>query len=102
MGRAKYTAITQRVKREVAERDSGLCILCGKVGMPNAHVVNRSQGGLGIAENIVTLCAVCHAEMDNGWNGMVYRDACKDYLRGIYPDWNEEDVKFNKWKGVTE
>ena len=34
--------------------------------MPNAHYISRAHGGLGIEENIVTLCLDCHNNYDNG------------------------------------
>ena len=44
------------MKRQVLERD-GRCVICGaNDGQPVAHIVARSHGGLGIPENIVTLC----------------------------------------------
>ena len=100
MNRAKYAAISPQVKKIVEERDGGLCIICGTIGFPTAHVVNRSQGGLGIEQNIVTLCPCCHAEMDNGKDGRIFRITCEAYLKGMYPGWSKEKVKYDKWKGV--
>lgn len=41
-------------------------------------------GGLGIPENIVTLCPVCHFEEDHGKNTKVYEKFIENYLKSIY------------------
>ena len=66
--RARACDISQKVKAAVWERDGGCCVICGRrdTAAPNAHYIRRSRGGLGIAENIVTLCAECHRRQDNG------------------------------------
>ena len=59
--RAKACDISKKVKDRVWERDGGRCIICGSpYAMPNSHYIRRSQGGLGIEENIVTMCLCCH------------------------------------------
>ena len=63
--RTKALSITPKVKKTVYERDGGRCVLCGSPhGLPEAHYIPRSRGGLGIPENIVTLCRNCHRELD--------------------------------------
>ena len=56
--RSKATDIPMSVKKKVWERDCGRCVVCGNHCnvMPNAHYIPRSKGGLGIEENIITLC----------------------------------------------
>ena len=55
--RTKACDIPQVVKQKVWERDNHRCVICGNPqAMPNAHYISRAQGGLGIAQNIVTLC----------------------------------------------
>ena len=44
--RTRAPAIPAEVKRRVYERDKGRCVLCGRPGNPEAHVISRSQGGL--------------------------------------------------------
>ena len=78
------------------ERDNFRCIICRMPGDPVAHVVNRSQGGLGIEENIVTLCKRCHEEMDNGKNGKTLRAIAEAYVRELYPGWDREKVIYKK------
>lgn len=109
----KETGISPKVKAEVMNRDSWdgwcCCILCGKpypYAQPNAHVVRRSQGGMGIVQNIVTLCHKCHRAFDDG-EGLDHvgegatqetiKEEIISYLQRFYPDWNEDDMKYRKW-----
>ena len=71
--RSKATDIPQKVKQAVWERDGGRCVICGNTHnvMPNAHFISRANGGLGIEENVVTLCTEltpnkCHRKYDFG------------------------------------
>ena len=95
----KATAIPQRVKDAVWARDGGMCVLCGREGLPNAHVVRRSQGGRGIEQNVVCLCQNCHRQFDEGRPEIRWyaRQRIEEHLREFYPDWNEEDMTYKKW-----
>lgn len=109
----KKTAIPASVKAAVAARDCvngpATCIICGAPGGPHCHIVRRSQGGKGVPENIVTLCGECHYAFDEGLFMARLRplgfetqaDVMKyiiDYIKGFYPDWTEEKVKYKKWE----
>lgn len=99
---AKAVDIPQSVKCEVWERDDHRCVLCGSpYAMPNAHYIARSHGGLGIPENIVTLCLVCHDRYDNSTERTYLRQELRAYLKGIYPDWDEETLVYHKWRRKT-
>jgi 5-methylcytosine-specific restriction endonuclease McrA len=91
----KATNITPAVKREVMERDGGLCIVCGAPGDPVSHVVRRSQGGLGTVQNIVTHCHDCHFKFDN--YDQHTRIATFRYIKEKYPGWTEDSVKYSKY-----
>ena len=95
--RTKATNISKKVKEIVYARDNGMCIVCRKQGLPNAHYVRRSQGGLGIEQNIVTLCLKCHNDFDNGLKRKEIENIIKEYLKSKYPEWNEKDLIYNKW-----
>lgn len=100
--RAKAVDISQKVKQLVWERDGGRCIICGsRQAMPNAHYKSRAHGGLGIPENVVTLCTMdgCHRKYDFGTReereeigGQI-----REYLMNYYPDWDEEKLIYNKY-----
>lgn len=97
--RTKATAIPPAVKAKVAERDGYRCLRCGaycRVG--NAHYIRRSRGGLGIEENILTLCDGCHSvydqsqQNDSGEWYLFFRE----YLSSKYPGWEESKLIYTK------
>lgn len=95
--RAKATDIPQKVKRAVWERD-GHCVFCGNpYASPNAHYISRAQGGLGIEENVITLCACCHDRYDNSIDRKSMREFFRDYLKSKYPNWKEEDLYYKRF-----
>lgn len=94
--RTKALAISKAVKQKVYDRDNGCCIICGRPGAPNAHYISRAHGGLGIEENIVTLCANCHRRYDQSTERLSLGRVIADYLRGKYPDWTPTDLIYRK------
>lgn len=94
----KATAIDRKTKETVYERDKGLCIICHRPGLPEAHYIRRSQGGLGIPENIVTLCRECHREFDEGRKHSEYKEKIKNYLERFYPDFDDYNRIYHKYK----
>lgn len=94
--RTKATAITPQVRKRVEERDNHCCIFCGRLGRGEAHFIKRSQGGLGIEQNIVTVCRACHHQMDDGFARELYLIKAENYLKGIYPGWDKEDLVYKK------
>ena len=99
--RAKATDISYKTKQKVWERDNQCCIYCGKSGygvMPNAHFISRKNGGLGIEQNIVTLCFDCHYKYDFGGKEISssYRKYIRNYLSEKYENWREEDLIYEK------
>jgi 5-methylcytosine-specific restriction endonuclease McrA len=95
--RTKATSIPKKVKEKVWERDGRLCVICGRPGNPWCHFIPRSQGGLGIEENVVTLCNECHAAMDNSTQSKALRMMAEEYLKSKYPSWNKEKLVYTKW-----
>lgn len=94
--RTKALEIPPKVKRLVFERD-GCCILCGSnQGQPVAHYIARSQGGLGVEQNIVTLCHECHRRYDNTADRPHLREMIAAYLKGKYEDWDEKNLYYRK------
>ena len=92
-------SIPPEVKAQVWERDGGRCILClSPNAAPNAHYLPRAHGGLGVPENIVTLCPQCHAQYDNSAARPCLREEIREYLAGCYPGWNEENLVYRKWE----
>ena len=95
--RTKACAISKKTKEAVYRRDMGSCIFCGAPGLPEAHVIARSQGGLGCKENIVTVCRKCHDKMDNSEQRQQMIGHAVSYLKLFYPDWNSKDFVYDKW-----
>ena len=96
--RSKACDIPQAVKEKVWFRDDCRCIICGNAqAMPNAHYISRAHGGLGIPENIVTLCCSCHFKYDNTIARPILGAYIKNYLQGIYgADWDEKKLTYKK------
>ena len=89
--RTKATSISKEVKEKVYERDGGICIFCHRAGLPEAHVISRAHGGLGIETNIVTACRFCHNKMDNSTDRDIFLAAAVTYMKLHYPEWKAED-----------
>lgn len=87
------------VKAAVYERDGGCCILCGRPGDPVAHFIPRSQGGLGVEQNILTLCYLCHRLYDESSQRRAIREELRGYLQGKYPNWDETGLIYQKYGG---
>lgn len=82
----KDTDISPEVRKKVLARDSWdgcpCCILCGKPLMQGAHlhhVIERSRGGKGTEDNLVTLCFNCHSRYHNTYDPAM-RAFFEDYL----------------------
>lgn len=95
--RTKALEISRETKAKVYERDGGCCVWCGSpAGQPNAHFIARSQSGLGIEENILTLCWPCHLDYDQSRSRPRMREFFRDYLKSKYPNWDENKLYYNK------
>ena len=106
MNRTDALAIPRKVKKAVAARDSvdgwPCCILCGRpaptydpLSFSCAHYISRAQGGLGIEENILTLCPCCHRQYDGVERNML-RPILRRHLRENYENWNESELTYRK------
>lgn len=98
--RTKATGISPLMREAVYRRDKGRCIFCGSTyGLQCAHYIARSQGGLGIAQNLAMLCVNCHTALDNG-NNTELRNLIKwrfeSHLKACYPNWNESKLRYRK------
>ena len=98
MAMSDYTKIPKWVKVKVWERDNMRCVVCGQVcDISNAcsHIVRRSQGGMGIPENIVVHCYYCHQRYDA--YDEYTRNRTLDYIKIRYPGWQESEVTFHRY-----
>ena len=105
--RTRALGITIRVKEEVADRDSfdghPCCILCGlpapvnnRLAFSCAHYISRAQGGLGVEENVLTLCTECHRRYDQTTERAMLKPFFGRYLKEHYPDWDESKLVYKK------
>ena len=107
--RTKALQFPAIVKLNIIERDCG-CVFC-RIGfhmkstdpfqykiLDCMHIVNKSQGGLGIEENGVTGCRYHHSLLDNGNKG--FRETMlayiESYMKSIYPEWDKENLVYKK------
>lgn len=91
------TSISKKVKDRVFERDGGMCVLCGRRGLPEAHYIPRSHLGLGIEENIVTLCRECHDRLDHSPDRKKLLLMVKHYLMSQYDEWDESKLIYRRF-----
>lgn len=95
----------RKAKIEISQRDSvggwPCCVYCGAaapapLAWSNAHFIARSQGGLGITENGLTLCPECHRRYDQTTDRMRMREYFREYLREHHEDWSEDALTYGK------
>ena len=101
----KARDFSRKAKEQIAERDSiegwPCCVFCGAaapapLAFSNAHFIARSQGGLGIPENGLTLCPECHRRYDQTTDRKKMREYFREYLKSKYENWSEEALIYRK------
>ena len=99
----------RKAKTAISERDSidgwPCCVFCGlaapaPLAWSNAHYIARSQQGLGIPENGLTLCPVCHGRYDQTTDREQMREYFREYLKGKHKDWSEDALVYRKGESV--
>lgn len=105
--RTKATNISPKVKQKVWERDQGRCVICGNNYnvMPNSHFIRRSQGGLGIEQNVFTACTnftpnKCHTRWDQYKCTPEEIQRVKNHFKSHYENWNEKDLIYDKFSRI--
>lgn len=95
--RATFTDIDTKSRDNVHDRDSYRCVYCGRTDkmIELAHYINRALGGLGVPQNLISLCVDCHREYD-GTGRHEMRGFLKKYLQTIYRDWDESKLIYRK------
>ena len=99
--RTKALEIPTKVKRAVYDRDGRCCVWCGSpYGLPEAHFIPRAKSGLGIEQNVLTLCRRCHRRYDFGSSAEreEMRIEFVKHLKGKYPDWDEGNLVYRKYE----
>lgn len=97
----------RKAKVAISERDSidgwPCCVFCGlaapaPLAWSNAHYIARSQGGLGIPENGLTLCPACHRRYDQGSGRDEMRGYFRNYLQDHHPEWDERKLYYRRYQ----
>lgn len=95
--RSRDCDISPISRNEVLRRDDCCCIICGtKKDLQIAHYISRARNGLGIPENLVTLCYKHHFQYDNGKFHLEIKKRIENYLQAHYPDWNNINLIYRK------
>jgi 5-methylcytosine-specific restriction endonuclease McrA len=100
--RTLATDISQKVRAKVFERDNGCCIICGARADDYAHVISKAPSGigsgLGIPENVVCLCRICHTRYDSRKKHITTEDDIKiaEYMTEQYNGWNKMNLVYKK------
>ena len=109
--RTKELQFSTQTKQELLERDKG-CFFCQRgihmIGsLPSdrsildpMHIVNKSQGGLGVLQNGVIGCRWHHTLLDNSSFNEEMRTIAENYLEVLYPGWTRESVTYKKYKDL--
>lgn len=94
---SKACDISDKVRKQVLERDGYCSILSGKrENIQIAHYISRARLGLGIPENLVCLTAQEHYDFDNGNKHKEIKTFIENYLKYHYPDWDEKKLVYKK------
>lgn len=57
----------RKLRRQIPERDGWRCQTCGRMqNLQIHHLSLRSQSGADEEQNLITLCAECHAKIHRG------------------------------------
>ena len=105
----KARDFNRKAKEAISARDSiegwPCCVFCGlaapaPLAWSNAHFIARSQGGLGIPENGLTLCPRCHAMYDQTDGREEMRGYFREYLEERYDDWSEDALIYRKERSI--
>ena len=101
--RTKDLEFSPKVRKIIFDRDGGCCVNCGSPDAhPNAHYIPRSQGGLGIEENGLTLCFDCHYLYDHTTERKNMKEKFREYLQECYPEWDEKSLCYRKFAAYKE
>lgn len=98
--------ISNEMRKAVYRRDGYRCALCDSTKYIQVHhCIKRSRGGTNSVENLVTLCADCHALAHgmnlNDWDATQkdVEQAIVEYLADYYaPDWNPWAKDREPWR----
>jgi len=82
----------RKVYEKVAERDSGLCRICGQPAVDVHHIVFRSHGGKDSEQNLICLCRTHHEQAHS--DEKVWRAKLLEMNETIYGKIDISEVKY--------
>lgn len=92
--------IDNKLRRTIYARDGWRCALCDSTqGIQIHHFISRGRGGPNHPHNLITLCAVCHAQAhghDLYETGITAEDM-EQYIAEYLGDFYAEEV-WNPWR----
>lgn len=111
--RTKALQFTAKARKEIYARDGTRCLFCMiQYRMPAAwrtylyemsimetmHIIPRSKGGLGIAQNGMIGCKYHHRMLDEGprETRKEMQEIISGYMAGKYPGWNRDSLVYQK------
>lgn len=107
----KLLQFDKSTRMRLLERDRG-CFYCqrgihmdkvpqdSRTILDPMHIVNKSQGGLGIEQNGVIGCRGHHHLLDNSEFNHEMRTIAEDYLKILYPGWTRDSVTYKKYNDL--
>jgi len=93
----KRKSLSQKVKKEITERDNSACVVCGEKKNLEIHHIMAIRGSsikiLDDHDNLVTLCKDCHYLAHNGnyYHHLAYKD-----IEGFWK-WTQNTEKTKIW-----
>lgn len=74
--------ISNKVRKQVAERSSGVCELCHTLGaVQMAHIIGRKQlTELTTAKTLLHVCLPCHDWLDKSAEGIRFKKKLRDAI----------------------
>lgn len=87
---SKRNEFSKRIRKEIFDRDDGLCRVCRAPATQVHHVKYRSAGGRGVFTNGLSLCQKCHEDIHAN------RDKA-DFWRNIFAEMYGENYYKDEW-----
>lgn len=106
----KACEFTAEARALIKNRDRG-CIFCQMgyditpdcgYGLQIMHYIPRSHGGRGTERNGALGCLYHHDRLDNSDKRPEMIALFRKYLEEHYPDWNEKECIYTKWRYEDE
>jgi hypothetical protein len=91
------------IEKVVKSRDKHTCQSCGiKIGLTVHHILPRKDGGESSPPNLITLCSICHNEIEElGFNNRLqivdYKRKRKYIKQDTHLATNDRPIRWQQW-----